>query len=219
MADIFDIDYKIQAPEILPVDKRTSNTIALMQSLLNGLQWARDFFFGSYKTGSTASTYATGTYNEFQQVIFNKSVYYSLNNGNTALPTDTTQWVKIQDNFLGVDQRVKFNGQRLVLEYALNLQFGGVFRPPGSSSPSDIYLTNLPAIISGFISAKTEAYSSSIGQTTSVDKIGLAYPFTHINNFQINIKVALYAATNDKAIRNFVNLYIPISLNYTIVTY
>jgi len=219
MASIYDIDFNQQAPELLPPDKRDSNSISLTQSLLKALQWCRDLLFTSYKTGATAPNYAAGSYSQFQMVVYEKAVYYSLKDNNTDLPTVTTSWLRVQDNFLGVDKRVKFNGQVLVLEYALNQRFGGTFRPPGSSSHSDIYLTNIPAVVSGFIVAETEPVSSSVGQTTSADNIGLKYPFVQINNFQINVKASVYALTNSQAIRDFVNLYIPISINFTIVSY
>jgi len=218
MASIYNIDFDQQGPELLPPDKRDNNTVSLVTALLKSVQWCRDLLFTSYKTGATASNYASGVYNKYATVIYNKAVYYSLEDGNTDFPTSSS-WIKIQDNFLGVDERAKLNGQRIVLEFALNQQFNGTFRPPGSSSLSDIYLTNLPAVVSGFIVGETETFSSSSGQTTSADKVGLRYPFVRINNFQVNFLSSLYAFTNEQAVRDFINLYIPISLNYTIVTY
>jgi hypothetical protein len=219
MSSIYDIDYSQQGPEILPPDKRDSNTIGLIKSLLSVFQWARDLLFGSYKIGATAPNYAAGLYNQYDMVIFEKSVYYSLIPNNTDAPTITSSWLKVQDNFLGVNERVKFNGQVLVLEYALNQRFGGTFRPPGSSSLSDIYLNNIPAVVTGFLVGEDEAYSSSVGQTLSSKTIGSPYPFIHINNFNINLLNSLYILTNEQAVRDFVDLYIPVSLRYTITPY
>lgn len=218
MPDIFDIDYSQQGPELMPPDKRDDKTNWLVVSLLSGLQWCRDLLFTSYKKGATAPDYAAGTYNKSQMVVYEKAVYYSLIDGNTDIPTADT-WLKVQDNFLGVDERVKFNGQVLVLEYALNQRFNGTFRPPGSSSPSDIYLENVPGVVAGFRVGVTEPYCSTVGETDSSDTIGLRYPFLQINNFQINFKSSLYALTNEQAVRDFVDLYIPISLNYIISPY
>jgi hypothetical protein len=219
MSNIYDIDFSQQGPELIPPDKRDSGTISLVNALLKAMQWCRDLLFTSYKTGATAPAYATGTYDKYDMVIFEKGVYYSLIAGNTDLPTVETSWLKVQDNFLGADQRVKFNGQSIVLEYALNQRFGGVFRPPGSSSHSDIYFNKLVPVISGFIVAQTEDYSSTVGQTDSDDKIGLRYPFVRLHNFQINVLNSVYVLTNEQAIRDFANLYVPISINYTVVPY
>lgn len=219
MPTIYDIDFSQQGPEILPPDKRDKNTIGLVQSLLSACQWVRDLVLGTYKTGSTAPSYAAGPYNKFDQVIFEKSVYYSLIDNNMDDPTISTSWQKIQENFIGVDERMKFNGQVLVLEYALNKRFGGTFRPPGSSSRSDIYLQNIPVVVQGFLVGQTEPACSSVGQTLSSDTIGLRFPFVHVFNFQINFLASLYAVTNEQAVRDFTNLYVPSSLTYTIVTY
>ena len=219
MPDIYDIDFNQQAVDLLPPDKRDPQPVTLAASLLKGVQWARDLILGNYKKGSTASPYSPGTYNKYDQVLYNKALYESLIDTNTDAPTVTTSWRMLLPNFIGVDERVKYNGQKIVLEYALNKEFDGVFRQPGSSSPSDIYLTNVAPTVAGFHVGQTEAGSSSIGQTTSSDSIGGSYPFVQISNFQINFKASLFVLTNEKAVRNFVNKYIPISINYIIVTY
>jgi len=220
---IYDVNINDTAINLLPPDKRYKNTIAFIQSLLRPLQWLRDLFFGSYYGGSTALPYSAGTYNYLQQVKYQKKIYASLIDGNTDLPT-TTNWLLIQDNFIGLQERVLYNGSKLVLEYALNKEFDSTFRQPQTPSGigdtvSDIYITNLSSSVVGFLIGHTEAYSSSVGQTTSADKIGNNNTFTYANNFQINIPSAIFASTNEQAVRNFVNQYIPTSLNYTVTTY
>ncbi len=217
MSDIFDIDFNQQAVDLLPPDKRDPNTTALQRALLWATQWCRDLVLGSYKTGSTAPQYAGGTYNKYDQVIYNKSVYYSLVDGNTALPTDPNSWLLIQPNFLGVDERVRYNGQKIVLEYALNHRFGGTFRPPGSSSLSDIYINNVGPVATGFRIGLTKG--STVGLTNSSDDIGNPFPFVQLTNFNINFLNSLYILTNEQAVRDFVNPVIPSSLVYTISTY
>ncbi len=215
--DIYDVDFNQQAPEILPPDKRDDSRVTLMQSLMSALQWCRDLILGSYKKGSTDPEYAAGTYPAYAKVIFEKAVYYSLIDDNTASPLDATAWLKIQDNFLGVGERVKFNGQNLILEYALNQRFSGTFRPPGSMSNSDIYMTMLPRIIYGFLVG--QSIGSAVGQTQSEDKIGTPIPFRRINNFEVHVTNAIFTETNEQEIRDFINLYIPASLKFIITTY
>lgn len=217
MPDQFDIDFNQQAEDIFPPDKRTVGNMALLKGIIKSLQWCRDLILGSYKKGSTAPQWAPGGYNKYDQVIFNKSVYESLIDSNTDSPNGSANWRLIQNNFIGVDERVRFNGQKIVLEYALNKRFGGTFRPPSSLSLSDIYITNLPAVVFGFRVGQTTG--SSVGQTTSPDTIGSPLPFVRINNFQINFLNSLYVLTNEKEVRDFANLYVAAGLNYTIVTY
>ena len=217
MSDIFDISTDQQAVDLLPPDKRDGNTVALQRALLSAVQWCRDLVLGSYKTGSTAPVYAGGTYNKYDQVIFNKAVYYSLIPNNAALPTDPTSWLLIQPNFIGADERVRYNGQKIVLEYALNHRFGGTFRPPGSSSLSDININNVAAVAVGFRVGQTKG--STVGATNSSDDIGYPFTFRQITNFNINFLSSLYILTNEQAVRDFVDPVIPASLVYSITPY
>ncbi len=215
---LFDIDFNQQAVELMQPDKREPENKALWKTVLKPLQWARDMIFGIFKEGNTVPPYSPGSYNTYDQVKYNKAIYESLIDSNTDLPT-TSNWFLVVENFIGTDERQKYNGQKLVLEYALNKEFDGVFRQPVTAINSDIYLTKLAPVLAGFRIGETEAGSSNVGADTSSDSIGGTYPFVQLNNFQINIPTALFSATNDAAIRNFVDKYIPISLNYLIVQY
>lgn len=219
MPTIYDISTDQAAVDQFPPDKREPQPLALMQALLKAAQWSRDLVLGGFKLGSTAPGYSAGAYNIYDQVKFQKHVYECIKQGTTNDPTNTTDWRLIQENFIGVDERIKYNGQKIVLEWALNTEFDGVFRQPATGLNSDIYISNIAASLAGYRIGQTETGGSSTGQTISSDSIGGTYPFVQINNFQINFKASLFALTNDKAVRNFVNKYIPISLNYVIVTY
>ena len=213
---IYDLSINPVAIEQLPPDKRYPNNVSFLTALLAPLQWAHDLLFNSYYKGSTAPNYATGVYNYLDQVIYNKQVYLSLIPANTDVPT-TSNWELIQNNFIGVQERLLYNGQRLVLEYALNKEFGTTFaQPPGRSA---IYITNVAPTISGFLVGITEPNCSSVGLDTASDWIGPTLPFVYLNNFQINIPAAALALTNVQAITNFVNQYIPASLTFIIQSY
>lgn len=213
----YDFNTDQLAVDLFPPDKRAAENIGLLRGLLKGVQWSRDLILGGYKTGSNAMPYAPGFYNKYDQVIYKKSVYYSLVANNASTPDDPTKWLLIQPNFIGVDERVRFNGQSIVLEYAINKRFGGTFRPPPSASPSDIYFTLVGAVPFGFLVGLTIA--STVGLTNSSDTIGAPYPFKRIYNFRINFLGSLYALTNEKEIRGFVDPILPVSLNYSIVPY
>lgn len=221
MPTIYDIDFNQQAVDQFPPDKRDPQPLALMQALLKEAQWCRDLVLGSFKQGSTAPVYSLGTYALYDQVKYGKSIYECITDGTTNDPTNTIDWRLIQENFIGIDERIKYNGQKIVLEWALNTEFDGVFRQPVTGLNSDIYITNIAAVLSGFRIGEDETGTdvSSIGQTTSSDSIGGTYPFVQINNFQINIPSALYAATNESAVRNFTDKYIPAGLNYVLNIY
>ena len=115
---------------------------------------------------------------------------------------------------LDLSKRIKYDGSKIILEYALNKEFDTVFRQPPNIS--DIFISNLPPVARGFRIGLTEAHTSSVGLSGSSDSIGSSYPFAYVNNFQINIPSE---TADDPDVRSFVNKYIPYSLNFTIVQY
>lgn len=221
MPNIYDIDYDQAAVDLLSPDKRSEENIAILSAQLKAIQWSRDNILGTIKQGSTAPAYSAGPYPIYYQVTYNKAVYESKIAANMDLPTVEASWRLIAPNFIGLDERIKYNGQKITLEWALNKEFGGVFRQPVTAMNSDIYIVNVGAELAGFRIGQTEAGTdvSSIGQTTSSDSIGGTYPWVNVTNFTIMFLASLYSATNEQAVRNFVNKYIPTSLKYTITVY
>jgi len=209
--------------EILPPDKRKPRTLQLIDALLSPLQWSRNLLFGSYYNGLIAPGYTVKAYKYLEQATYQKRVYVSLieSNINPPLPmTVPATWLLIQDNFIGVKERILYNGSKLVLEYALNKQFNSVFRQPNALS--DIYITNDTPVIDGFLVGITEPFCSSVGQTTSSNAIGGDLPSVYLNNFIIHIPTAtlnLTVSGNTEAVHNFVDKYIPASIRYEIINY
>jgi hypothetical protein len=220
---IYDFDINANSVELLPPDKRYKKTIAFIQALLSPLQWAHDALFNSYYQGSAAPTYSAGSYNFLNQVIYNKAVYLSLINENVDIPT-TTNWYKMQDSFIGLNERILYAGNKIILEYAINKEFGavvngnfiGVFRNPNPTDPSgasdiksDIYITNSTPIVKGFLVGNTKG--GIVGITDSeIDVTANSNIYTNIigaytlpsiftSNFQINIPTALYSFINSNA--------------------
>ena len=220
----YDLDISKQAKILLPPDKRYNNTIAIIAALLSPLQWAHDLLFNSYYVGSSAPAYAPGTYNYQDEVIYNKQVYSSLIDNNTDAPT-TSNWILIQNNFIGVQERALYNGNKLILEYACNKEFSTTFRQPNdpvNPTPSDIYITNIAATLTGFRIGSTELGSSSVGASGASASIGGLTPFVYVNNFTVNIPTALATALGANyvaIVSSFVGQYAAASINFTISTY
>jgi len=215
----FNFNIKQRLIDLLPPDKRYTTNIALAQSLLSSLQWLRDKLFDSYYEGSAASDYATGVYNYLDEVKYNKKIYLSLIDNNTDLPT-TNNWILILNTFIGVKERLSYNGQKIILEYALNKQFESTFRQPPNTG--DIYITRISSVLNGFFIGETEPYCSSIGQTTASDYIGSNTLYVYLHNFQVNIPLGtldISIDSNYKAVAAFINQYIPLGLKFTIVNY
>jgi hypothetical protein len=220
---IYDIDYTIVGPQLLPPDKRRTRQMAWVKALLKPLQYLHDIMFISYKVGSTDPQYAGGTYNKGDRVVYFFSVYESKVATNASLPTDATKWVKIQENFIGVDERVKYNGQKIVLEYALNKWFVTQFRQPPLQS--DIYITVNQIIIKSFLVGGTTHNSSVVGFYKSSETIGAFVGSSGVVNMDVHIPVSVFnalASTDAQRaaiVRSFVNKYITAGITYNILTY
>lgn len=225
MSTIYDLDTDQQVIELLPVDKRYSVTVAWLQgSLKSTVQFLRDILIGDYRLGSTAPAYVAGTYTKGTKVIFNKGEYISNKNGNTDAPTVAASWDLLNANFIGVNERQLYNGQKVILEYALNKWFGTTFRQPGAGA-SDIFLSTNSKGIPVFVSGGTEANSSASYGNHSTEFSIDAYSFGDFSNLSINVPIAVYnaldtnPANRDSIIRNFADKYVYAGITYQVVTY
>lgn len=221
---VYDVDYNKVSIQLLPPDKRFKVMAAWVQVLLKSMQWVHDLWINDFRTGSSASLWVNSTvYKKYDRVLYKGSVYESLIANNTDNPLTVTSWMLVQVNFIGIAESILYNGNVLVLTYAMNKWFGTVFRQPNNQS--DIYITNNALTIPVFRVATIEVNSSKVYTNTSSEYVVNASNFTVPANFTIHCPVAVYNAldttlvNNDKIFRNFVNKYVPAGITYTIVTY
>jgi hypothetical protein len=224
------------AVNFLPPKKRLPIYKAWTKTLLNPLQVLYNTMFGTFKDGNTAAAFIPATlYVVGDQVQYiDKSIYqcWVVNTG--ELPTNTNFWFKIQDNFVGIEPRCKYNAQHLLLEWALNEWFGTTFvNTPGAS---DIYIVNVQSANAVFYVGFTESNSSLI-----VYENGEAYDFIqnlNITNtgaeFAIYVPIAVannltippttdiapnISIDNANIIRQIADNYVYAGINYDIITY
>ena len=221
---IYDIDYSKQRAQLLPPDKRYTKTVAWVGILLAPLNYLRNLNFGSYRTGSDAPQWVnTDPYAKYDQVKYNKIVYESLIDGNTDVPTTVATWKVVQQNFIGLSERIYYNGQKLVLEWAMNKWFGTTFRQPPNIP--DIFIENNSLDVGVFRVGGEEDISSVSYNNQSSEFVVDAYSFAVAFNFTINVPEAVYNAldptlnNNEKIFRAFVDRYVPAGVTYTIQTY
>lgn len=217
-----------QAQNLLPPSRRKSVWLAWMAVLMKPLQWLWDNIFTSYREGdlSNAEFNPITTYSLGDRVRWGKGIYemYTLAVAGTT-PLNTSVWVKIQDNFIGVLDRASFTAEIVKFEYALNIWFSTTFRQP--PLVSDIYITNANSALQDFFIGIDDVESSLVvyqnGEANSF--IQLANPSYGAADFQINIPIAVYnalAATNperDAIVRRFADEINTAGILYTIVTY
>lgn len=217
---IIDVNQNIY--DNMPPDNRTEKHIAWMEVLMSAYKWLVDLYQDDYIAGGNAyDPYDAGTtYVIGDRVIYEFAIYESLQDSNTGnAVSDTAYWLKVQNDYVGVDERRYYNSSKLILEYALNKRFGGTFAQPPSTS--DIYITKNAIQVASFVSFATEESTSASFRTYSNQYsyndtyFGLEYAFT------INFPAAVLAAVTggEEGVRQFVDRYNIYGTAYEIDTY
>lgn len=144
---------------------------AWMLSLLYPLQWLRDNTFNDYIQGSAAPLWnPLATYNTGDRIKgYGNAVFESIVDGNIGIDPDQALnasdfWMRISDDYRGVNERLKYNSQKLMLEYVLNKFFRTTFiQPDDVNTPtnSNIYIQNLTPNNLGFIIGNSVDVGSS----------------------------------------------------------
>lgn len=223
---IYDYTISNKVREILPPDKRTSGTKAFLNALIAvPMQWLSTLWLGDYRTGSTGMPWLDSTtYGKGERVTYKGSAYESKVSGNLNHgPLDTAYWLLVQENFIGVFERILYTGNYLTLTYALNKYFGTTYRQPNSTS--DIYITVYPNTINVFVVGGSENNSSIAFADHSSEFVVNAYAFAAYFNMTIFVPVAVFEALDDNPdnresiVRNFANKYIIAGVKYSVETY
>lgn len=231
--------------DLLPPFRRLPKWLAWFVSILTPQQWLNDLAFTGYYGGSTAVAWGNGnTYNYGDQVKYvDYSVYESVNTSafvsTIAPPADiydavlgTGNWVRVLDTFVGVGERVRYTGQKTMLEYILNYYFQvGVVATPwmGASHVNQIYISNGIRNIAFWLSNGAAGSLTSYMANNSVFQqyfMGNAYSLG--GNFTIYVPVAVDAAitanqvagvTAEDVIRSIADRYVQAGKLYDYQTY
>jgi hypothetical protein len=231
-----DLNLTIQINNLLPIRKRLTNYFATLLSLTSPIQLLHDVWQTIYLNGivtsvwSSASTYAVND----KVVGLDNAVYQSLVSSNTNNDPTTTSgfWTKIEDNYIGVYERIKYNAQILTFEYALNKwfsQYGAVFQQP--PLVPDIYITTNVVVPNVFVVGGLETNSSQsyFYDFANFNYVIDSYTFAQYD-FSIWIPLIVYDAllpsepsglTTNKSniVRQFADKYNLAGINYDIQLY
>lgn len=219
---MYSIDYNQKVIETLTPDKRQPKTTAYLQQLAKEVSVNHNQLFSIYKQYNLSSTWEAGSYPINSVVRYGKSIYAAVEN-TTDEPSYSNAWIMVSPNFMGNDFRLAITGEKLVLEYALNLWFNTAFRQ--LPALSDIYLKTNTIADSVFFVGHSEFESSKIYLNISSEFIINDYSFTDQYNLTIFVPIAVFNAlgtTNEirtSIIRSFADLYISAGITYNILTY
>jgi hypothetical protein len=216
---IYAINTDYIGEQLSPEEYRGIKNQSWLKVILKGLSKLFNINFLGYKTGDSASNYNSGTTYTFQQRVkhTDKGIYElivtsSLNNP----PTDTSKWLKLNEFFIGTDERIKYNSQIVLFEYSLNNYF----------STSGIYITNnFVESDNNFVMDTTSDGSSyfSYSNDTQIDYMDYTATYnTNTNDFTINVPTAFYNSLGtykEQLIRSFADKYNLIGMKYNVTNY
>lgn len=229
------IDFDNHAIQEIPEHHRTPRFIAWFQGLLRGsISWLNRNFY-NYCFGDTISTFwlSGATYNLNDSVVTFFGVYISLQDGNIGNNPNNSPdyWYQISPSFIGAFERVQYNSQKIIMEYALNNFFRTIYRNPttivtGGYLPlSDIYIETVSPSFTSFVvyegvTGTSPVYQDSTGTYAVFEDVVTPLDTTYefIVWIPVSLSVALGAAY-DKIIRSKVDLMSIFGTVYTVQTY
>ena len=215
---IYDYDNQIVGEQLTPPVLRTTKQLAWINTLTAAIQNLWSLIFEDYRVGSVYPDYGFFTqYYVGDRVLFaDKSIYECISNSLNISCLDTTKWVKVNDIFIGSDERVKYSAQKLLFEYALNKFF----------ISSGIYITNNFIDVGDVFVMDTDSTESSVMPLDSFyqeDYMDLTATYASgIYDYTIFVPIADYTTLGSSAnaiIRTFADKYNLAGMQYDIQTY
>jgi hypothetical protein len=221
---IYTLSVNYISEKLVPPSLRGAKHLAWLKTILKPVQTLWKYIFIDYKNGSPYANYDVSlSYNTTDRVIYsNKKVYECIKNASVGINCDDSEyWLKINDNFIGASERVKYNSQKIVFEYALNKWFDVQSYDP------QIYIQNNVIAGSAFVMGSTGSYSSpmALSGVYSTTYMGLAYSFIPLYDYTIYVPTLVFnaqgstLANRENAIRNFADIYNLIGMKYNVITY
>ena len=221
---ITQVDYDALIIALLVPDKRTTNTVAWNEALVDSTANEHSIIFDYYKQGLIAPFWSATTYNIGDIVRYGKSTWQNTLSGNTVAPSTNNSWALVAENFIGVDDRILFTGEKLTLEYALNKWFDTTFRQP--NLVSDIYITTNTNTESTFIIGNFDDESSLMGNETSSEYVTNSYVnVAAFNNMIIWVPITKLStlgttlADQKNTVRMFGDKYVAAGIIYDVQSY
>ena len=224
---IYSYDNKIVAEQIAPPTLRQSKFLAWLYVITKPVQSLWDLAFNGYKDGSIFDYDLDNSgipigfvFIKGDVIKYNKAIYVCIETFTYSGIINLIKFNKLQDNFLGVEERIKYNSQKILFEYALNTWF---------NAPNTIFITN------NFLQYQNIFFMGEKSETSSLMPINSIYSFDYMGNipiyitanydYTINVPIAIFNAlgtttTNkENTIRQFADKYNLAGTTYNVITY
>ena len=205
---IYDFSLSTLIDQLTPKYYAFNANLYWQKSLLNPIEWLKYNFFENYAKGLNRSLWNIATpYTVGTIVRFDEGLYECLI-ANTGETLASEYWYKIQDDRIGLYDRMNFKSNKKVFEYALNTRF----------YTSGIYITNVTDANPFYVGI---ADSSTIGVSNSSLNVPLTNAYNNLD-FTIYVPTAIYSGLGsnaEKIIRTQADKINMAGMVYNIVTY
>ena len=215
---IYDYNSDIIGEQLTPPVLRMPKFLAWIYVLAKPLQNLHDIIFTDYKIGNVYTLYNnSATYNFGDRVRYlDKSIYECIKISVGNLPTNDVYWVKINDVFIGTDERVKYSAQKILFEQALNTFFitSGIYIQNNFASIGNVFVMDTTSQESSIISYSNDYQPDFMDYTAS-------YP-NNIYDYTIYVPIAFYTSLGTDAytlISTYANKYNLAGMQFNILTY
>jgi hypothetical protein len=222
MFDIYIIQFSLLWEKLYPPHLRKTLHLAWGVVVVSPLQSLRDLIFNDYANGSTVSRYDNATAYVVDDIVYytDRGLYKCIGATTGNIPTDTTYWNKILDNYIGARERIKYNSRKIIFEYALNRWFD-----VPSANPQ-IYITNNNIYGTAFLLGETGEYSSTMANLSTNQNYFLGNSYNY-NSFAFTIYVPLAVfnaldnnnTNRENIIRSFADKFVLSGMSYNVLTY
>lgn len=215
---IYTVTYGFFWETVYPPVLRKAVHLAWGKVIMKPLQWLHNAIFISYANGATDADYSNVTaYVKGDRVVYTDRGQYEARQATTGnLPSDSTYWYKVNDNYIGARERSKYSSRKILFEYALNKWF----------QTTGIFIDNTSIGAQTFLMGGSGGTSSAMYNVSSNSQQFLTNSFTsNLSAFTIFVPLAKFnsLAGNDidreNIIRNIADIYVLAGMSYTVTPY
>ena len=221
MATIYAYDAFYISEKNTPPKLRKPIRLAWLRTLLKPLQTRFVDTFNYYRLGQTAPLWnKIPTYPVNYRVKFGKSIWEAIAVNTFKPPPEWPEyWILVQPDYVGCEERLKWNSQHMVYEYLLNKRF------PNTYNTTKIYIvTNTTDANAFWVGDSIDGTSTSTNPYQQLYFVGDAYTVGYYN-FTIYVPLLLFnslgitTAERENVIRSVADKYKLAGMFYNIVTF
>ena len=233
---LFTIDYQALTTLLTPPLLRNPAMNSWLTSMTSQSQIDNDLYT-QYLTGSTYPIYSPLVpYVQGKRVIFNNNggagsdaVFENLTGSTGVGPLDSTTWLQINPSFIGAEERVSYNSQKILLEWALNREYQIlpiVSNPTswsGANHTNQIYIDTKNLITNRFLMGQTGPYSSNLTKTSSLNFIDggpyMGRTFTGSTQYEFVVWVpnlTLYTGITNTNVYQYTSNYVIAGMTFAV---